>query len=164
MDPTSSHEDEEPEDEERSEPEYCVEAIRAWRYNMDKGQREFFIKWENYSEEENTWEPEEYLNCEEILNKFIQGLSGDQAKYFHTPDLRKLTGFQRNAEFEACLGADGPHESDDEDSDKVKKHKFYILAKFKDCKNLIEEITFDEYLQHRPEDALKFCEERLLYR
>ena len=40
--------------------EYEVEKILDTRIN--KGQREYLIKWEGYNDSENTWEPTKNLN------------------------------------------------------------------------------------------------------
>lgn len=150
----------------QDEEEYQVEAIRSWRYNLAARRKEFYIKWKNYPEEQNTWEPEEHLHCPKILEEFIDQLTAEQLIFFNceTPD--KLTGFQRNATYVGCIGADGPHESDSEESGKEpsKKNKLYILAKFHDSTTGAEELTLDEFFQNKPEEALKFCEERLMYR
>lgn len=143
------------------ESEYAVEAVRGWRYHFLNKCLEFNIKWQGYDEEENTWEPKENLNCEYILNEFIKNLPPQQARYFHVTRHDKLTGFQRNAEFETCVGADGPHESDDEDSDKPDKQQFYCLVKFKDS-DYAEEVTIKEFFTSMPEKALEFMESRIL--
>lgn len=50
--------------------EYEVEKIVDVRYYED-GDREFLIKWKGFSSKENTWEPEENLNCQAKLKKFL---------------------------------------------------------------------------------------------
>lgn len=147
------------------EEEYVVEAIRGWRYNLAERRKEFRIKWENYPEEDNTWEPEENLqHAPELLQDFRDTLSDSEKRYFYADEPDKLTGFQRNAQFVRYVGCDGPHDSDSEDSAKVKKQRFYILAVFDDSGNAAEEITLGEFIANKPEEALKFCEERLIYR
>lgn len=143
------------------EEEFQVEAVRGWRYCYNDRSIQFRIKWLGYDESDNTWEPRENLNCDRLLDEFIKKLPPKQARYFHVDKHHKLTGFQRNAEFDYCVGADGPHESDDEDSTKPEKQKFYFLAKFKDC-NFAEEVTPKEFSAYQQELAFKFLEERIL--
>lgn len=52
------------------ETEYNVEAIRDKRINKETGCIEYLIKWEGYSEDDNTWEPRDHLECPELLAKF----------------------------------------------------------------------------------------------
>lgn len=144
----------------QEETEYVVEAVRGWRYHYDEGCIQYCIKWKGYGEEENTWEPRDNLNCDYILKDFIRKLPPKQARYFHVDHHEKLTGFQRNATFVACVGADGAHESDDEDSDKAEKQDFYCLIKFNDSQ-LAFEVTIKEFLEYEPEEAFKFLESRI---
>lgn len=145
----------------KEEGQYQVEAVRGWRYYYNDRCIQFCIKWLGYDESDNTWEPRENLNCESLLDEFIDNLPPEQARYFHVEEHHKLTGFQRNAEFVHCLGADGPHESDDEDSTKPDKQTFYFLTKFEDC-NCAEEVTMKEFTTYQQEQAFKFLEERIL--
>lgn len=61
--------DDEP-DEDDDPEEYNVEAIRAKRRNAKTGVNEYLIKWENYPESANTWEPSEHLKCPDIITRF----------------------------------------------------------------------------------------------
>jgi len=38
------------------------------------GMREFLIRWKGFSSADDTWEPEENLNCSELISKFMQKL------------------------------------------------------------------------------------------
>jgi len=41
---------------------YEVEAILGRKYNKRKRNYKYLVKWKNYSEDDNTWEPEENLS------------------------------------------------------------------------------------------------------
>ena len=49
---------------------YQVERILAERYNSKKMRKEYLLKWENFGDEENTWEPEENLECDQLIKEF----------------------------------------------------------------------------------------------
>lgn len=51
--------EEDEDDDEDEEAEFNVESIQDHKFF--KGKLLYFIKWQNYPEEENTWEPEEHL-------------------------------------------------------------------------------------------------------
>jgi hypothetical protein len=51
--------------------DYEVEEILDTRKNT-KGQQEYLIKWENYDESENSWEPTKNLNCDHLVKQFHQ--------------------------------------------------------------------------------------------
>merc|ERR1712135_65080 len=53
---------------EEAEEEYTVEKILDKRTRG--GKTEYLIKWEGYPDSENTWEPDENLDCPEIISAF----------------------------------------------------------------------------------------------
>jgi len=54
--------------DEEEEEEYSVEKILDKR--VKGGKTEYLIKWEGYPDSENTWEPEDNLDCPDIISAF----------------------------------------------------------------------------------------------
>lgn len=50
------------------ESEYVVESILDKR--TYQGQVQYLLKWKGYSDEDNTWEPRENLDCDEMIDEF----------------------------------------------------------------------------------------------
>ncbi|KAF5285191.1 hypothetical protein FQR65_LT13307 [Abscondita terminalis] len=53
-----------------SEPEYTVEKIIDKKVNPLTGVTEYLLKWRGYSHKDNTWEPEYYLDCPNLVAEF----------------------------------------------------------------------------------------------
>lgn len=70
---------------------FVVEAIRKHVYRNNK--LLYYVKWQGYPESDNTWEPEENLFCEELLNKY-KTKAGLQ--YIQSPKIKtKTSGFNK---------------------------------------------------------------------
>ncbi|KAM3858415.1 chromobox protein homolog 3-like [Diretmus argenteus] len=105
--------------EPKNEPEeYVVEKVLDQR--LVNGKVEFFLKWKGFTEADNTWEPEENLDCPELISAFLEAQKNVKEK--PAPVKRKSStdepeteakkkavtekprGFNRNLEPERIIG------------------------------------------------------------
>jgi len=80
---------------EEEEEEYVVEEVVKHKITK-KNKVEFFLKWKGFSQDDNTWEPAENLNCPELIDAYlskigekdrkrIRGIIGDGAEEEEQP-------------------------------------------------------------------------------
>lgn len=98
--------------------EYVVEKIIDCRIN-EKGKKEYFLKWIGYDEKDNTWEPEENLDCPGLIEAFEKertkkkeaerkrklSVQSDGKGAKRKNEEKKSLGFERGLEPEKIIGA-----------------------------------------------------------
>ncbi|XP_046429747.1 heterochromatin protein 1 isoform X1 [Neodiprion pinetum] len=65
--------------------EFEVEKILEVYFHKKNKTREFLIRWKGFSSAEDTWEPEENLNCPELISRFM-----DKVEVAKKTELREL--------------------------------------------------------------------------
>ncbi|KAK0151310.1 Chromobox 1 [Merluccius polli] len=112
--------DDVPGEEEEEEEEYVVEKVLNRR--VVKGRVEYLLKWKGFSDDDNTWEPDDNLDCPDLIAEFLQSqksahegkrkaaggadADGDDGKSKKKKeDTEKLRGFARSLDPERIIGA-----------------------------------------------------------
>lgn len=107
--------------EEKEGEEFIVEKILDSRIN-DNGIKEYFLKWIGYDDKDNTWEPEENLDCPKLIQAFeasrgaknkerekkrksMSTPTPTEAKIQKKKGDEKKHGFERGLEPEKIIGA-----------------------------------------------------------
>ncbi|TWW65317.1 Chromobox protein -like protein 3 HECH Heterochromatin protein 1 -like protein gamma [Takifugu flavidus] len=96
--------------------EFVVEKILDQR--LVNGKVEFYLKWKGFTDADNTWEPEENLDCPDLISAFLEAQknikekTAPKRKSTDEPeteakkkDAEKPRGFARNLEPERIIGA-----------------------------------------------------------
>lgn len=103
--------------EQAAPDEYIVEKIIDSRIN-EKGIKEYLLKWIGYEEKDNTWEPEENLDCPGLIDAFEKekakreaerkrksSIQSDGKPPKKRSDEKKSIGFDRGLKPEKIIGA-----------------------------------------------------------
>merc|ERR1712241_146701 len=146
------------------EEEYSVERVCDKR--TSKGKVEYLLKWKGYGDEDNTWEPSENLDCQDLIQEFERKRAAQKASK-KDADKRKSTtsggdskkrkgdddrprGFDRNLDPERIIGA----------TDSSGEPMFLIKWKGSDEADLV---PAREANVKCPQTVIKFYEERLTW-
>ena len=96
-----------------NEEEFTVEKILKKR--VVKGKVEYFLKWVGYGDEDNTWEPQENLDCQDLIEKYEKELEAREKKKAEEASNKKQKriveednrprGFDRGLDAERIIGA-----------------------------------------------------------
>merc|ERR1712178_508202 len=147
------------------EEEYTVEKVVDKRVGRN-GKTEYLLKWKGYGDEDNTWEPKENLDCEDLIDEFERKRaakgkkdagdkrkstagSSDSAKK-KKDDGDKPKGFGRGLDPERIIGA----------TDSSGELMFLIKWKGSDEADLVPARQANVKC---PQTVIKFYEERLTW-
>ncbi|VDL57571.1 unnamed protein product [Hymenolepis diminuta] len=134
--------------------EHEVEKVLDMRYGDNM--KEYLIKWLNYSESDNSWEPEDHLNCPEKIEEFhkkrfrtslhfdFSGRSQDQDSNSNQ------RGFDRKLPVEKIVGATKT------------RGEIIFLIKWQNCDHT-DLIPAKEANKKCPQAVISFYEKRLAF-
>uniref|UniRef100_A0AAV2K2B9 Chromo domain-containing protein n=1 Tax=Knipowitschia caucasica TaxID=637954 RepID=A0AAV2K2B9_KNICA len=141
--------------------EFVVEKILDQR--LVNGKVEFYLKWKGFTEADNTWEPEDNLDCPELISAYLEaqknikekpaGVKRKASTEEAEPEPKKSEkprGFARNLEPERIIGA----------TDSSGELMFLMKWKESDEADLV---PAKEANKRCPQVVISFYEERLTW-
>merc|ERR1711894_610217 len=129
------------------EEEYVVESVADKRVGRN-GKVEYLLKWKGYGDEDNTWEPKENLDCQDMIEIFEKARKAKADK--KKGGSEKPRGFGRGLDPERIIGA----------TDSSGELMFLIKWKGSDEADLVPS---REANTKCPQSVIKFDEERLTW-
>ncbi|KAJ8345253.1 hypothetical protein SKAU_G00294460 [Synaphobranchus kaupii] len=98
---------------EEEEEEYVVEKVLDRR--VVKGRVEYLLKWKGFSDEDNTWEPDDNLDCPDLIAEFLQS-----QKTAHELEKKEGGGKRKAAESDPDAAAVGEESRPKKRKDEVR--------------------------------------------
>jgi len=104
------------------EEDFEVSKILKVRTTSD-GKREFYVSWKRYPLSQSTWEPEEHLNCKELVKEFLANQKTGKSK--------SSTGKKRHSSAGSSSGGKKAKvDEDDEDDDEEYEVEKIVSVRF----------------------------------
>ena len=126
--------------------DFVVERVLDKRLGRS-GKVEYLLKWRGYDDDDNTWEPADYLDCTDLIKEFerrrkeSKARPGDKRKLETKKEKKvprtgeRLRGFERRLDPERIVGA----------TDSSGELMFLIKVAKNDKHAIIFEISFEKY-------------------
>jgi len=144
-----------------TEEEFVVDQLLDKR--IQNGKTEYYLSWKGFGPEENTWEPQENLDCPELINAFENKLKAKESHKETGKELKeegnsgghpeedsRPRGFERGLEAAQVVGA----------TDVTGELMF--LMKWDGCKEL-DLVTARQANVKAPGVVIKFYEEKMAW-
>ncbi|XP_055598018.1 chromobox protein homolog 1-like [Uranotaenia lowii] len=148
--------------------EFSVEKILDRR--VVNGKVQYYLKWKGYSAEENSWEPEENVDCPDLIQAFEDSRkkkekeAKDDAKKRRKSDEGKVTGAKRKSTTgeEKKIGFDRGLEPEEILGATDHNGQLMFLMKWKDAANA-DLVPAKQANVKCPQIVIKFYESRLTW-